>query len=310
MGEHAKIGSFLRALQTDRNVSARTLKAYRIDLLQFAAYCRGTSLLDATPDTIRGYIEHLISTGRAPSTAKRKLATLKVFYKHLGQEGDVASSPLAGFQQRFRTPRRLPKVLSIPEVTLLLRTAHAMMDHSSISSTAEHFRAVRNYTILEVMFATGIRIDEVSLLNVGDIDTDRHSVLIHGKGRKERLLFIYSREVCVALDDYLALRRTQTAETDALFLGRGGARLSTHTIRVMFYACCRRAAIAKHYTPHCLRHTMATLLVENGADIRSVQEILGHSSISTTEIYVHVSERRKKDVLRSFNQRDQLQLFP
>jgi integrase/recombinase XerC/integrase/recombinase XerD len=310
MGEHTTIDLFLRALQTDRNVSARTLKAYRIDLLQFEAYCMDTSLLAVTPETIRGYVEHLLAAGRTSSTAKRKLATLKVFYKHLVQDGYAASSPLAGFQQRFRTPRRLPRVLSVPEVTLLLRSAHAMMARTTGSTAAEHFRSVRNYTILEVMFATGIRIDEVSQLSVGDIDIDRHSILIHGKGRKERLLFIYSREVCLALSEYLARRSTQVTGTDALFVGRGGARLSTHAIRVMFYDCCRRAAITKHYTPHCLRHTMATMLVENGADIRSVQDILGHSSISTTEIYVHVSERRKKDVLRSFNQRDQLQLFP
>lgn len=309
MDKCSTIESFLRALQTDRNLSERTLKAYRIDLLQFEAYCRCTSLLDVSPDTIRGYVEHLVGAGRTSSTAKRKLATLKVFYKHLDQEGVVASSPLAGFQQRFRTPHRLPKVLSVPEVTLLLRAAHSMIASTTAKSEAEHFRSVRNYTILEVMFATGIRIDEVSQLSVGDIDIDRHSILIQGKGRKERLLFVYSQEVCIALGDYLALHRTQATNTTALFVGRGGARLSTHAIRIIFYDCCRRAAITKHYTPHCLRHTMATMLVENGADIRSVQDILGHSSISTTEIYVHVSERRKKDVLRSFNQRDQLQLF-
>ena len=309
MRNHLAIDAFLRASRTDKNLGERTLKAYRIDLVQFSSYCANTEFAQVEPEFIRGYVESLLARGLKGATVKRKLATLKVFYRYLEHAGLVPQSPLTGLRQRFRTSRQLPKVLSVPEVTRLIRAAHADLADQRAAKMPPTLNSLRNYTIFEVMFATGIRIDEAVQLNIGDIDMDRHSLLIRGKGRKERLLFIYSEEVRAALVEYLNTRARISVETDALFVNRRGARLSSHGIRNVFYRFCREAGLTRHYTPHCLRHTMATLLVENGADIRSVQDILGHSSISTTEIYVHVSEKRKKDVLRTFNQRDQLELF-
>lgn len=303
------VEAFLRASRTDKNLTDRTLKAYRIDLEQFAAYCAEEALTAAGPGLLRTYMEHLQSRGLCDSTMKRKLATLKVFYRFLEQEGAILQSPLSGFTRKFRMVKRLPKVLSISEVTRLLRAAHADAFRLRGGESQPSLHRLRNYTILEVLFATGIRLDEAARLDTHDLDLERHAVLIRGKGRKERLLFIYSDEVIDALRRYLEARSTVATSSRALFINRSGDRLSTHTIRTMFYRYCSEAGLEKRYTPHCLRHTMATLLVENGADIRAVQDILGHASISTTEIYVHVSERRKKNVLRSFNQRDQLELF-
>lgn len=310
MSNQLAIDSFLRASRTDKNLTNRTLKAYSIDLNQYSTYCADQSLAMATPDLVRDYMEYLQASGLKAVSIKRKLATLKVFYRFLEQEDIVPKSPLSGLRRRFRIEKELPKVLSIAEVAQILRAAHGDAVAIPNRRIHPHFHHVRNYTIIEVLFATGMRLDEVVRLNVADIDMDRNSVLVHGKGRKERMLFIYCDEVRRAICEYLTLRATIADGTDALFVSRLGRRLSTHSIRTMFYHYCTQAGLARKYTPHCLRHTMATLLVENGADIRSVQDILGHSSIATTEIYVHVSEKRKKDVLQSFNERDQLQLFP
>ena len=179
-------------------------------------------------------------------------------------------------------------------------------DEKNVPITDKHMRIYRNRVILEILFSTGMRIGELVALNIRDVNLQERTILIFGKGRKERIIYISSDEVLVAIKKYLVYRNRIKTKSSALFLNRDNERLSIFSIENIFKKYCKIAKIKKHYTPHCLRHTMATMLLNNGADIREVQEILGHASIVTTQIYTEVSSKHKKKVLMKFNHRNRI----
>ena len=259
-------------------------------------------------DDLRAYLAYLEQQNLKDTSIRRKLATLKVFYSFLEDEKLIANSPTRKLKKKYKTCKRLPRVMSGDEVEKLLRTAYRRMKTTAGNSGFIAYKPIRDCLILEILFVAGLRIDELVKLNLRDLDLSRRTLLISGKGRKERMLYISSDEVLDLVKRYLESRLILSPATQALFLSRRGGRLSTNSVGYIFKSQLRRAGLPEHYTPHCLRHTMATMLIENGADVRSVQEILGHSSISTTEIYLNVSKRRKQQVLTSFNHRNTLQI--
>ncbi|WP_242772309.1 tyrosine-type recombinase/integrase [Brevibacillus parabrevis] len=167
---------------------------------------------------------------------------------------------------------------------------------------------LRNCTILELLFSTGIRIGELTSINIEDINMEERTLLIFGKGRKERLLYLSNNDVLNKLIKWIQMREFFEPTTKALFVNKYGNRLSIYSVENIFYKYRDLSKINKTSTPHFLRHTFATLLLDNGADLRAVQEILGHSNISTTQIYTEVSTERKKEVLIKFNPRNSFQL--
>lgn len=305
------VEKFLEVSKIEKNLSNRTLKAYKCDLKAFLDFFESKSIISLNVDDLREYLFRLEKKNLNDSTIRRKIATIKVFFSFLEEEGLIESSPAKRLKKKFKVSKRLPRVMSTEEVKNLLRAAHISTKEVENGSEfiMKRYKRLRDRAMLEILFATGIRIDELVKLNVYDLDLNRKTLLIYGKGRRERVLYISSDEVLCSIREYLKYRSKFSPDTTALFLNKFGQRLSVHSIRNIFKEYCQLAGIKRKFTPHCLRHTMATLLIENGADVRSVQEILGHSRIDTTEIYLEVSKRRKQEVLSRFNQRNHFHII-
>lgn len=302
------VARFLHVSKIEKNLSPRSLRAYRCDLQELLRFVGDSSLTAEGIEDLRDFLGHLERRNLRDTSIKRKLATLKVFFAFLEDEGIIDLSPARKLKKRFRTARRLPRVMQIDDVRKMLSVAYKDVDNTRNSESFHRFKVLRDRAALELLFATGIRIDELVRLNTSDLNVPARLLTVFGKGRKERLLYLSSAEVIGSLQEYLRKRAAVTPDTDALFLNRGKGRLGTNAVRSVFQSCARRAGVSPRFTPHCFRHTMATLLIENGADVRSVQEILGHSRISTTEIYLTVSQNRKRDVMSRFNGRNAFSL--
>lgn len=310
MSNSQMVKHFLHVSKIEKNLTFRTISAYNGDLKNFLLFLGDRKLTEVKKEDIHQYIAVLENNNLKGSSIRRKLATLKVFFNHLEETNILKLSPTKSITKKYRISKRLPKVMSSQEIEKLLQTTyHRVQDAIDNKLKSKLLKRLRDRAILELLFAIGIRIDELIKLDIDDIDFYRRTVLIFGKGRKERLLYLFSDQVILAIKQYLYTRTRYVYNTNAVFINRYGRRLSVHSIGNIFSEYCNLAGIEKKYTPHCLRHSMATMLIENGADIRSVQEILGHSSISTTEIYLSVSQRRKQEVLSKFSQRNNMKIY-
>lgn len=303
------VSIFIDAMKTRRNLSPRTLRAYESDLRAFALFLGARQVITLAANDIQSYVSALESAGLSATTIRRKLATLRVFFKFLYDEKLCKATPIWRNTERYRIPKHLPKVIAREDMIRLLTVAHSQVETCAGKSIRRQYRALRDLLIIELLFSLGLRIDELTHLNLDDINLSDSSVVVHGKGRKDRLLYLSSPEVRSLVQRYVTLRSEVAVDSQSFLLNRLGTRLGNSSVSRIFDALLKRAGISRHFTPHCLRHTMATMLIENGADVRSVQEILGHSSISTTEIYLHVSQRRKQEVLGRFNERNNLRLL-
>jgi len=314
------IDMFLRTASVERNLSECTLKAYKGDLRLLSRTFGEREVEDVTTDNVRELIEVMERCNSyRDTTIKRKIATMKVFFAFLEEEGMIRDSPTRKIRKRYRTAKRLPKVMSTRELKKLLRAAQRSVEDAKngqdgvlVNELAGErlFRACRDQVILEMLFSSGMRVGELVKLDVDHVNTQERTILILGKGRRERITYISSDEVLAVIDEYLASRKRVGGDTPALLLNKDGERLSIFSVENVFRKYCKQARIKRHYTPHCLRHTMATMLLNNGADIRAVQEILGHASIVTTQIYTEVSPKQKKRTLQRFNQRNRITLSP
>jgi len=287
---------FLESLRHERQFSAYTLRSYAGDLAQFFDHLDpgdGTDpdaeALAADPLTIRAFLAAMHERGYRPSTVARKIATLRSFYKWLCREGMREGNPMT----LIRTPRReraLPKAIDADRVERLLSAPDA-------SSTL----GLRDRAILETLYATGVRVGELAGLSRGDADLDDRSLLVRGKGRRQRIVPL-SRHVVTALETYLdalgtdpAFRHVEEGPGAPVFVNRHGGRLSSRSIRRNLDKYLLEAGLDPGISPHTLRHSFATHLLDNGADLRSVQELLGHRSLSTTQVYTHLSTRRLRE---------------
>ena len=312
------IERFLTSGEIERNLSRATLKAYAGDLRLLASDLSAMEVGDVSIDHLRLFIEHQEGTGLyQDTTIRRRLATIKAFFSSLEEDGLISDSPARRLRGHYGVVRRLPRVMSLGEIRALLRYCRRFVadlggqngKYRPLESAEDPlFRAVRNLAIFELLFATGMRVGELSSLNLADVSLQDRTVRILGKGRRERLSFLSSDETVAAMRDYIALRAAVRIGTDALFLNKHGSRLSIYSVENSFRSYLQRAHIRRNYTPHCLRHTMATMLLNNGADIRSVQEILGHRTIATTQIYTEVSIAQKRKTMIRFHERNRMRL--
>lgn len=291
------IKNFLEYLKSTKNLSPKTLEAYSIDLKTFLQVEK--NLLE--PD-IRAYVLHLQSLGLKDSSVKRKIVTLRIFYDYLYNEKIISYSPFFNLKFKFRQERKLPKTLSINEVRRLLDCFDC---ESEKMTDFSHRQFVRDCALIDLLISTGIRVAEAAAIRFDDIITYEHAVLIHGKGRKQRIIYISSSETWQRLLTQLRMQK-KLSSTSFLFTNRNDKPLTSHSIEKIYKKYANVAKINPVSTPHYLRHTFATNLLANGADLRSVQELLGHASIATTQIYTEVSSLRKKQVLRKYNYRNKL----
>ncbi len=279
-----EIDAFLRHLERERNVSPHTLRAYRQDLEQFESHTR--SALGHAPRAeqidhlvVRSFLAGLHARGLSKVSAARKLASLRTFFRFLCREGRLARNPARALLSP-RVTRRIPTHLAVEDVTQLIELEPR--------TNAE----VRLRAILELLYGAGLRCGELVGLDRDDIDRGARLLRVRGKGDKERIVPFGSR-AAEALDAYLALRTDGEA---ALFVSRGGGRLSDRSVRAQLARRLRQTALALRVTPHTLRHAFATHLLERGADLRAIQELLGHVSLSTTQRYTQVNARHLLNV--------------
>jgi integrase/recombinase XerD len=297
------VDGFLVYVLTERGLARHTADAYARDLADFGAFAarRGAR---APRDLHRGAITlYLLAQrrrGLAASTVARRLAAVRSWTRYLLREGVIADDPCLDVGAA-RRPRRLPGVLSVEEVERLLAQPRGSAP-----------TVLRDRAVLELLYAAGLRVSELVALDVGDLHLDVEYVRCLGKGAKERVVPIGAAAVR-ALQRYLVHARPVLAgrrASAALFLNRRGGRLTRQSIWGLLRACGRRAEIRKPVGPHTLRHSFATHLLDGGADLRAVQEMLGHASVVTTQIYTHLTRSRLREVYRRAHPRDRMTVRP
>lgn len=287
------IAEYLEYCEFRKRLDTKTLKAYRIDLHQYEAFC-----YDQTECLSKNTVDHFITSLHKqykPKTVKRKIASLKAFFHYMEYKELLDENPFAKLDIRFREARLLPKTIPFHSIQAFLSTLYAQKDHAK--SEYQLRCCIRDIAIIELLFATGMRISELCSLKPSAIDLKSGNVLIYGKGAKERILQIGNPDVLSALTLYQDTFKEEIDACGYFFVNRLTQQLSDQSVRHMINRYAQLAGIDQHITPHMFRHSFATLLLEQDVDIRYIQQMLGHSSISTTEIYTHVSNVKQKDIL-------------
>lgn len=302
------IHSYINTLKTEKNLSSKSIKAYLSDLNCAIKWFEENNIPNFDTDTLRQYINWLQSVKQLKdSSIKRKYITIKSFFNYLVNIKVIDTSPIQNTKITFKTAKKLPKTLTSIDVVKLLKSP--VLEYDNLKTEFRKNICIRNNAIIELLYCTGVRIGELVGIDLKDLNIVEQTLLIHGKGRKERMLFISSVQVMEILNKWLDIRSLFNPTSQSLFINKMGGTLSIYTIEDIYTKYRQLAGIENHSTPHHLRHTFATELLSNGADIRAVQEILGHSSITTTQIYTEVSTERKKQVLLKYNNRNNLNIY-
>lgn len=288
----------------------KTKAAYRLDLTQFSVFAGGELLLKFVRGAlIERWCAHLRQHGYSPTSIRRKMAVIRVFCSYWVRKGSLRESPFWRVKLSYGRVEQLPRALSSLEMRKLL--SQARRSSSSITTfinddasqkvplraSSGEYRSLRNLALVDLLFATGLRVGEVSSLNVQDFFVRESVYKVKGKGGRDRLALVVDEETVHVQRNYLEARSQIEARSQALFLNSSGKRLTTQGIANVIAQLRRDAGIERHVTPHMLRHTVATLLLRNGVDIRIVQEFLGHASIATTQRYTHVTKEHLRGVL-------------
>jgi len=294
----AELETFSNYLAVERGLSGHTLAAYRNDLSSLIEFLQGSDQAvsiwsSVTEHNIRVYLSDLDERGYAPATKSRKIASAKSFFKFMKEEQFIDNNPLSDVRQP-RAGQSLPKALSIAEVDQLLEASSNM----SVKSAEE----ARDAAMVELMYAAGLRVSELVGLNIRDVDLDAGTVRTIGKGSKQRVIPIYddavesiaeyitySRPTHVKRGTHASRAKHRDQSEDAMFLNRNGGRITRQAYWLRLNKLATKAGISSRITPHMLRHSFATHLLHGGASLRHVQELLGHSSIATTQIYTHLT---------------------
>ncbi len=302
---------FIFHCRYEKNLSNHTLKAYRQDLKQFAAYLTGKGpvmgIEEIDKHILRDYLRQLTARNKV-KTVKRKIATLKAFFGFLEFEDRIVVSPFRKMRVSIREPLVLPSVLTLPEVTRLFRAAYRVRQQCPCDLSYAYKAAVRDIVVLELLFATGIRVSELCHLEKDNVNLVEKYILVRGKGNKERLIQICSSEIIEILEEYIELFHVGSDPIVNFFINRFGQPLSDQSVRVVVKKYAQLAEITRPITPHMFRHTFATLLLEEEVDIRYIQHLLGHSTITTTQIYTHITLNKQKEILTTRHPRGGLRV--
>jgi integrase/recombinase XerD len=303
------IEEFLFHSVYEKNLSEKSIKAYKIDLGQFLEYkeLSDTSIEDIDKSLIREYIKYLYEQELKPKSIKRKIAVLKTLFNFLEYEEYIEVTPFYKMNISIKEPTALPKTIQLKDIRKLLKYVYRLKKEFVDKSSYTYKAIIRDIVIIELLFSTGMRVAEICNLKPNDI-TNLNDVRIKGKGDKERYIYLFSTEVKDAFREYLSLFGDKIASSEWLFINRLNSRVSEQSVRNMIKKYQKEANIAKDLTPHMFRHSFATMLLEEGVDIRYIQHILGHSSISTTQIYTQVNQKASKKILSSKHPRNSLNL--
>lgn len=298
------ISNYLEYCEYRKRLDAKTLKAYRIDLAQYTNYTANSDRF-FSKNVVDAYLTNLHRQYK-PKTVKRKIASLKAFFHYLTYMEFLSENPFDKLELRFREAKLLPKIIPFHSIQTFLSTLYTQKNEAKTSYQKQC--CIRDIAVIELLFATGIRISELCSLKPQSIDFESNTVLIFGKGAKERILQIGNPDVLSSLLLYRDTFQNDIALCGYFFVNRLRQRLSDQSVRFMINRYAGLAGINQHITPHMFRHSFATLLLEQDVDIRYIQRMLGHSSITTTEIYTHISNTKQKDILVNRHPRNRMEV--
>lgn len=293
------VDKYLNVCENQNNLNNKTVKAYKLDLKQYILF------LDKEEnyyrkDTLCKYIEMLHLRAYSVKTVKRKIASLKAFFSYLTYEDILEYNPFAKIRLRLKEPIILPKTIPIRYLENLFQYLYDARDKVN-KNTCKYKLFSRDIIILEILISTGIRISELCNLKKEHISYSEKTIKIYGKGAKERILPVYNENLWKEIKHYEELFGLKIKEY--LFVNRINNKLSEQSVRNMIKKNCKKAGVPINITPHMFRHTFATLLLENDVDSRNIQQILGHSSITTTQIYTSISSNKESEIMRYKNPR-------
>lgn len=294
------IDEFLNYCRYHKKLSDKTIRAYKIDLSQYGDFSN-----ELSKQALWDYIEYLNKKYK-PKTAKRKLATLKAFIHFLLLQDLIDFNPFDKLETTIKEPLLLPKTIPLGVIAKLISFSYQQIVFAK--SDYQIRSAVRNTAILELLFATGARVAEICTLRSDNVDLLGNSVKFYGKGSKERIIPIENFAVLSILRKYHSLFEKEIPDSGYFFVNKLGRRMTEQSVRNMINFYCKQCGVDMHITPHMFRHSFATLLLEEDVDIRYIQRMLGHSSITTTQIYTHVTSAKQKEILKTKHPRNKLNI--
>ncbi len=296
-----QITAFLSYCKNRKSLNTKTINAYSIDLRQFVIYTSS----QFNKEALCNYLVHLHNTYK-PKTVKRKIATLKAFTHYLMIEDIIETNPFDKIITSFREPMILPKTIPLYVINSILSCAYNQLEQSE--TDYQKRCSSRDIAILEILFATGARVSEICNLTPAAVDLKNHTVKILGKGAKERIIQIENSDVLKALYSYYKLHHNEIHSCGYFFVNKLHHRLTEQSVRTIICKYVNMTGYDIHVTPHMFRHSFATLLLEEDVDIRYIQKLLGHSSITTTQIYTHVAMAKQKEILMTKHPRNRINI--
>jgi integrase/recombinase XerD len=297
--ENRYVSRFIGHCKYQKGLNSKTVKAYSIDLRQYSVFSSGK----IEKNVLMCFIEHLHRLYK-PKTVRRKIATLKAFVNYLYFEEVIEQNPFLKIKTAFKQPLILPKTIPLNDINKILECAYAQFDYAD--NEYQRKTVMRDIAILEFLFATGARVSEVCSLKTESININDGYIKIYGKGSRERVIQIENKDVIKALLDYERAFLGSIISTGYFFINRLNSKISEQSVRLMVKRYAKMANCNRNITPHMFRHSFATLLLEEDVDIRKIQKLLGHSSITTTQIYTHVSTAKQKEILAAKHPRNKI----
>lgn len=296
-----RLMSYLEYCEYRKALDQKTLKAYQIDLRQFFDF---VSCDVPGKEKIEGYITKLHKEYKQ-KTVKRKIASLKAYYNYLEEEEIISENPFRKIKVKFKEILTLPRIIPREEIERLLNHMYGMLDEKD---TSGYRRCLRDVAVVETFFATGARVYEISNIRADSIDLNSGLIRFMGKGRKERYVQISNAAVLEVLKKYYTENESEIKKSGFFFVNNRGSRYTEQSIRFMLKKYTKQAGIERNITPHMFRHSFATYLIEEGVDVSCVQQILGHSSIKTTQIYIHIAAKKQAEILRDMHPRNHMSI--
>lgn len=304
------INDYIRHCLKERKLSDNTIKSYSTVLEKFKKYISQNMhiemISDVTKETIRSYLEYLNTMWKS-STARHHINVVQGFFSYLEENEIIENTPFRKMHIRIKEPKRLPDALSMSEVNRILKAVYCSPD-STMGLDEQRAEMIhwRDCVIIEFLFSTGMRVQELCSLRFSDFDQDNGIITVIGKGDKQRRCYITDERVLEVYERYLKCRRCYASENDHIFITRFEKTLTTQCVRDLVKKYTEMAGIRKKVTPHTFRHTFASMLVEEGVDLSHIQKYMGHSTISTTQIYLHISDQNARKVLMDKHPRSQI----
>lgn len=286
----------------EKSLSPKTLKAYQTDLVQFESFLTSnnyeTDIEKISKNELRQYLISL--SALKGKSVKRKVASLKVLFNYLEYEDRLLINPLRKMRILIKDSRKLPVVMDVKEILRIFKAAYHTRARFSDTMSYTYLEALRNIVIIELLFSTGARVSEIADLKEASVNLNTGSIIIKGKGNKERIIQVCNSEAIAILKEYHKAFKPKMEHAGGHFLiNRFNKKLSDQSIRNIVKKLARQAGLVKRVTPHLFRHSFATLLLEKDVDIKYIQALLGHSSIMTTQIYTHVNRVKQRQILKS-----------